>query len=177
MPNLIFSHVESHDFTQAGRLLKLTTPLGPNLLLAECVKGEDALGQGFCFTVSALSTDSVIPLRRLIGQPVLLQLMTAVSRERLRPFHGHITAVELTGANGGLARYQLSVEPWSAFLALGRDSRVFQNMTVIDIIDKVFGTWSGRGRLMPVWRYDIADRNAYPRRRDVVNCCSRGREP
>ncbi|GGC17992.1 type VI secretion system Vgr family protein [Pseudoduganella buxea] len=131
-------------------------------MLAECARGEESLGHGFSFTISALSLDANLPLKSLIGQPALLQLMTAHSRDVLRPFHGHLTAVEHCGADGGLARYRLTLEPWTRFAAMGRDSRVFQDMTVFDIIDAVFGEYQGKGRLVPAWRFDIADRSVYP---------------
>ena len=81
-------------FTQSSRLLRLTTPLGHDTLLAECVRGEESLEQGVSFAISALSTDAQLSLKSLIGQPALLELLTAHSRTQLRPFHGHITAVE-----------------------------------------------------------------------------------
>ena len=66
-----------------------------------------------------------------------------------RPFHGYLTAVELAGANGGFARYRLTVEPWTAFLRVGRDSRVFQDQTVLEILDTVFKAYEGKGTLVP----------------------------
>jgi type VI secretion system secreted protein VgrG len=151
-------------FSQKTRLLQLTTPLGSSTLLAECVRGEEGLSQGFRFSISALSPDAKISLKSLIGQPALLQLLTATSRDQPRPFHGYITGAEMSGANGGLARYQLTVEPWLAFTAIGRDSRVFQDMTVFDILDTVFKAWQGKGRLVPEWRFDIVERDRYPLR-------------
>ena len=149
-------------FTQESRLLQLTTPLGRNRLITECVRGEEGISQGFRFQISALSTDAALALKSLIGQLVLLQLLTATSRDELRPFHGYITSAEMSGAIGGLARYELTVEPFTAFMALGRDSRVFQDKTVLDILDIVLGAWQGKGRLAPEWRFDIADRSIYP---------------
>lgn len=150
--------------TQDARLLRLTTPLGADVLVAECVRGEEGLSQGFQFRIAALSTDAAISLKSLIGQPVLLELLTTAGRDALRPFHGHVTTVELTGANGGLARYQLTIEPWSAFLSHGRDSRIFQDMTTPDILDAVFAGYSGKGKLVPAWRFDLQDRDVYPKR-------------
>ena len=147
-------------FTQATRLLRLTTPLGGDQLLAECVRGEESISEGFTFSISALSPDAGISLRSLLGQPVLLELLT-VHGGQPRPFHGYLTAVELNGANGGMARYTLTLQPWSAFMARGRDSRVFQDMTVFDILDAVFGAYQGRGKLAPEWRFDIAERSIY----------------
>lgn len=149
-------------FTQDTRLLRLTTPLGCDLL-AECVRGEEAISGGYSFRFEALSLDAHLPLKSLIGQPALLQLLTATSGS-FRAFHGHVTAAGISGANGGFARYVLTIEPWTRFLAFGRDSRVFQDMTTIEILDSVFKTWTGRARLMPEWRFELADSRVYPKR-------------
>lgn len=149
-------------FTQDTRLLQLTTPLGTDLL-AECVRGEEAISRGFSFKVDALSLDAHLPLKNLIGQPTLLQLLTAASGH-MRAFHGYVSAAEISGANGGFARYILTIEPWTRFLSFGRDSRIFQGLTVIEILDSVFKTWTGRGRLAPDWRFELADSRVYPKR-------------
>ena len=147
--------------TQTTRLLRLTTPLGAEELLAECVIGEEGISNGYTFRISALSLNAGISLRTLIGQPALLELLTANSEER-RPFHGHLTQVELNGANGGMARYTLILQPWSAFLGHTRDSRIFQDKSVFDILDAVFTAWQVRGQFAPAWRFDIADTSIYP---------------
>ena len=100
--------------SQDARLLRLTTPLGRDTLVAECARGEESLSNGYTFTVSAVALDANLKLKSLIGQPALLELMTAHSRDALRPFHGHVSAVEHCGADGGLARYRLTVEPWTS---------------------------------------------------------------
>lgn len=148
-------------FTQDTRLLRLTTPLGADRLLAESVQGEESIGEGFKFQITALSLDAGISLRALLGQPVLLELLTT-ERGVLRPFHGYVTSADFVGANGGFARYALTVEPWLAFLANGRDSRIFQDKTVFDILETVFSGLEGQGVLTPAWRFDIADRSIYP---------------
>ncbi|WP_425251899.1 type VI secretion system Vgr family protein [Janthinobacterium sp. NFX145] len=152
----------ANGYSQATRLLKLSTPLGPDKLLAECVRGEEGLGLGYTFNIAALSLDAAIPLKSLIGQPILLELLMADGG--WRPFHGHVTAVELAGANGGFARYNLTMQPWTAFLAHGRDSRVFQDLAVPDILEVVFARYQGQGMLAPAWRFDLLDRAIYPKR-------------
>jgi len=151
------------SFTQDTRLLRLTTPLG-SALLAECMRGEEGISRGFRFSIDALCTEADVRLKSLIGQPALLQLLTASSLDAFRPFHGHVTAMEMSGANGGFARYTLTLQPWTSFLSLGRDSRIFQDMSVFDILDVVFGSYGGRARLAPAWRLEIADRSIYPKR-------------
>ena len=44
--------------SQATRLLKLSTPLGQDVLLTECVRGEEGLGLGYVFHIAALSPDA-----------------------------------------------------------------------------------------------------------------------
>lgn len=150
------------SFTQDTRLLRLTTPLGRDLL-AECMHGDEGISRGFRFVIDALCTEVDLALRSLVGRPALLQLLSAEA-DVLRPFHGVVTAMDMSGANGGFVRYTLTLEPWSSCLALGRDSRSFQDMSVFDILDVVFGSYAGRARLAPEWRMEIADRSIYPKR-------------
>lgn len=149
--------------TQETRLLKLTTSVDNATLVAECARGEEGISCSFRFLISALSPDANLSLKSLIGQPVLLELLTD-TRGQPRSFHGHVTGAQANGANGGLARYQLVVEPWYAFLAHGRDSRIFQDKTIFEILEIVFGTWQDKGRLIPAWRFDIFDFDGYPKR-------------
>ena len=145
------------SWTQHARLLRLTTPAGTGSLLAEQAEIHEALGPtqdhaGFRIELTALSTDAHQSLTALLGQPVRLDLQTAASRTVLRPFHGHITRIVRQGANGGLARYALTIEPWLAFLGQNRDSHLFQERSVIDIVDEVLSGWQGQGKLVPAWR-------------------------
>ncbi|MGI4845766.1 MAG: type VI secretion system Vgr family protein [Janthinobacterium lividum] len=151
-------------YGQHRRMLRLSTVAGEDVLLAETLRGDEEISRGFEFDVAALSLDAAIPLKSLMGHPVLVELLTGVGAEQRRPFHGHIVEAELTGANGGFARYRLTIKPWTAFMALGRDSRIFQDKTVFDILDTVFKAYDRKGRLAPAWRFDIQDRSIYPQR-------------
>ncbi|KRE89286.1 type IV secretion protein Rhs [Frateuria sp. Soil773] len=149
---------------QADRLLRLHTALGADVLVAEAFEGWEALdGGGFLFELSALSSDAFLPLAKLVGTPVLLELLTADSRHDLRPFHGHVTAAERVGSNGGLARYRLVVEPWLALLRERQDSYAFHDLTVVEIVEQVFGHYA-QGQVVPAWRWDLADRGIYLKR-------------
>ena len=163
---------------QTDRLLRLHTPLGANVLVAERLTAVEAIGPapvsavadttapstGLRLTVHALAADTHIELKSLIGQPALVELLTQSSRSELRPFHGHITHVALVGSDGGLARYRLVIEPWLAFLGHRQDSWVFQRQTVQQIVDEVFADYAGQGKLAPAWRWDLADPAVYPER-------------
>ena len=154
---------------QTDRLLTLHTPLGPNVLLAEHVRIEEALGPlsehaGFRIELSAISANAYLSLGDLMGQPVRLELQTAFSRVEKRPFHGHVTLISNEGADGGFGRYSMIIEPWLAFLGKNRDSYIFQDKTVIEIVDEVLSGWQGQGKLAPAWRWDLAEAGIYPKR-------------
>ncbi|MCK9987493.1 MAG: type VI secretion system secreted protein VgrG [Azoarcus sp.] len=166
IPDLI---ADAAGWRQTARLLTLTTPLGPDVLLAETATIDEALGPlaehaGFRIELTAVSADAHLPLAPLLGQPARVDLLTAASRTALRPFHGHVTHAARLGADGGFARYRLTIEPWLSFLGRTRDSYLFQDMNIVDIVDELLGDWQARGRLAPAWRWQLADPAAYPRR-------------
>ncbi len=147
---------------QHDRLLRLHTPFGADVLVAEAFRGEERLGGGgFRFEITALSVDAHLDLDALLGKPVLLELLCADSPVR-RPFHGHVTAFEQLGSNGGLARYRLRVEPWLAFLRERVDSYVFQGRTLVQVLEDVFADYAEAGALAPAWRWDLQDAAVYP---------------
>ncbi|MBT0960118.1 type VI secretion system Vgr family protein, partial [Denitromonas iodatirespirans] len=159
----------SAGWAQHQRLMCLTTSAGEDVLLAETATITEAIGpltehSGMRIVLDALSENAHLPLGSLLGQAVRLDLQTGLSRIERRPFHGHITAISHLGANGGFARYRLIVEPWLAFLGHNRDSFIFQQRSVIEIIDAVFERWVGQGALAPAWRWDLADPARYPKR-------------
>jgi type VI secretion system secreted protein VgrG len=154
--------------TQNERLLRLRTPLGAEVLLAEKLSLQEHIGPapqtaaGFRAEVFALAADTHIELKSLIGQPALLELELADAS--LRPWHGHITQAALVGSDGGLARYRLVIEPWLSFLAQRQDSWVFQGQSVKDIIDEVFADYQAQGKLTPAYRWSLADEAVYAER-------------
>ena len=154
---------------QTDRLLTLTTPAGPDALLAESVRIDEALGPltghaGFRIELTALSANADQSLSELLGQPARLDLQTAASRTALRPFHGHITQISREGANGGFARYRLIIEPWLAFLGHNQDNYFFQDKTVVEIVDELLADWAGQGKLVPAWEWRLTDPALYPKR-------------
>lgn len=154
--------------TQDTRLLRLHTPLGPQVLVPERVQVDEGIGPdpalpgGLRIELTALAADAHIELKRLIGQPVLLELMLADGS--WRPWHAHVAEFGLMGADGGLARYRLLLQPWLALLAHRQDSWVFQHMSVPEIIDEVLGDHMGQGALMPSWRWALEDPASWPQR-------------
>lgn len=151
-------------WTQNGRFLRLTTPLGKDALVAESVDGWESIDHGgFRLQVTALSENPALPIAQLVGAPVLVEWLNADGGSEFRPFHGHVAAAELIGYNAGLARVRLVLEPWLAMLHQRVDSYNYQNASVIDISEQIFGYYA-RGVVAPAWRWELADRSKYPQR-------------
>ena len=100
-------------------------------LLPHSVQGSEQLSETYRIELVCLSADGGIALKQLIG----LGVDIAIHHEQgERTIAGIVTGARKLGADGGFARYGLSVEPALATLRLRRNSRVFQDKSVIDIV-------------------------------------------
>lgn len=161
MPGFTLSGLLSRSFSDANRLMRLSTPLGTDALLVETAHMRESIGRcGFELDLHLLGEDAHIEHKRLIGQPVCLTLLTDGWVSCDRPFHGYVTGFGLLGSDGGLARYRMRVQPWLAFLGHNRDSWAFQDKNVVDIVDDIFKGWQGQVALDPRWRWDLAEPGA-----------------
>jgi type VI secretion system secreted protein VgrG len=176
----VLAFLHSHGEHQHARVLRLHTPLGPDVLMAEEAHISEHIGPagaertghvegrlgashfGTRLEVLALSQAAHLQASALLGQPVLLELLTAHSRTALRPFHGHVTRFELLGSDGGLARYRLVVEPFTAFMQHRADAWAYQGLTVQGVVDQLLADYQGQGALLPQVRWELADASAYP---------------
>lgn len=120
--------------SQHDRLIGVDTPLGA-VFVAERFSGREAVCEDFRFEVDCLSTSAFLDTGPLLGGAISLRLRTADGRQR--HWHGHCTRVSVLGSDGGLARYRLVVEPWTAFLRLRRNALVFQDVDVLDVLERV----------------------------------------
>ncbi|KVV65720.1 type IV secretion protein Rhs [Burkholderia cepacia] len=151
-------------WSQHDRFLRVTTPLGADALVAESLLGWEAVDHGgYRFQLTALSGNAALPLERLIGATILIEWRAREGSDVRRPVHGHIIAAERIGYNGGLARFRLEVEPWLAVLRQRVDHYNFQNASVLDISEQIFG-YHNAGSVVPAWRWALTDPSRYRKR-------------
>lgn len=119
---------------QTGRLLSLTTPLGPDVLIPVALSGSEAMSRLFRFTVDAVSSDVAVAPSSILGQPVTL----AIAREGREPrcMHGIVQRFE-SGAKfaDGSRAYRLELVPSLWLLTRTSDFRIFQDVGVLDIVE------------------------------------------
>ena len=119
------------------RLIRLQGP--QDGLVVERFEGEENVCGRTCFQVDCLSTDAYLDTDPWLEQPFTLQLRLADGS--LRQWHGLCTAASLLGSDGGLARYQLTIEPWTALLELRRNAVIFPNMDTRGICEAIFADY------------------------------------
>ncbi len=94
-----------------------------------------------------LSTDAHLGLGRLLGQSASLKISLA-NGDRTT-FSGDISEAAMLGSEGGLARYRLRLSPWMWRLSQVRNSRVWQDKSVIEIVESVFEAYLP----LAIWRW------------------------
>ena len=121
---------------QAERAVEIFTPLGDDVLLFHRMTATEALGRLFQFDLDLLSKDPNIKFEDLLGQNVTVRL--ELPQDKIRYFNGFVSRFSLSGSLGELSVYTATVRPWLWFLTRTADCRIFQEMTVPDIIKQVF---------------------------------------
>ena len=123
-------------FNQASRLAKITSPLGPDVLLLNEMGGDEELGRLFSYELQLNSLDANIDLNQLLGKPMSVSLQLADGGERY--FHGLVARCSQNIDQGQFASYQVTLRPWLWLLSRTSDCRIFQNLSIPQIIKQVF---------------------------------------
>lgn len=123
-------------FNQASRLAKITSPLGPDVLLLNEMGGGEELGRLFNFELRLTSLDANIDLNQLLGKPMSVGVQLADGGER--HFHGIVARCSQNIDQGQFASYQVTLRPWLWLLSRTSDCRIFQNLSIPQIIKQVF---------------------------------------
>ncbi|KPA89915.1 Rhs element Vgr protein [Pseudomonas asplenii] len=123
-------------FTQATRLAQVHSPLGPDVLLLKDMGGGEELGRPFEYELHLTSNDGAIDLNQLLGKPMSLSLQLQGGASRY--FHGIVARCSQNVDSGQFASYQVTLRPWLWLLTRTSDCRIFQHMTIPQIIKQVF---------------------------------------
>src|SRR5215470_4242045 len=119
-----------------ARAMQITTPLGEDVLLFQRLHVQEELSRPFEHQLTLLSTKKDINLDEVLGKPV--SVLFALPNGKNRYFSGYVTRFAQSGMIGRYYRYTATSRPWLWFLTRTSDCRIFQEMSVPDIIKKVF---------------------------------------
>jgi len=125
------------DYTQADRPFKVETVLGPDVLLLQGFSGQEGVSTPFSFTLDLVSQEASVSANDLLRTAAVLTLKLAGGGQRV--IHGLINRFVQLGQSDELTFYRAEIVPWSWFLSLSSDCKIFQNLSVLEIVEQVFG--------------------------------------
>lgn len=114
-------------------------------LFLQRVQGQHLLNQGLKVELICLSTDASIALKQFIGTQAAVDVVT--DQALLMRCSGIITGAEQGQSDGALTIYKLTLEDASSLWRQRRNSRVFMNKSVLDVIEILFKEWQQRSPL------------------------------
>lgn len=129
-------------YTQENRHLAIDTPLGKDVLLLTGFRGTEGLSRLFGFELSLLSENHKIKFEDIIGKNVTVSIVLSDGDKRY--FNGIISRFsqgrggDEEGGDPRFSHYRATMVPWLCLLTRTADSRIFQKLSVPDIVEKIF---------------------------------------
>src|SRR5213075_307098 len=121
--------------TQTSRQIAIAIPLGDDVLLFRHATITEQLGRMFQMEVDVFS-EVAFKFSDIVGQNATIRIEQQDGEQRY--FNGFVTRMMHTGGSERVAHYRMTLSPWLWFLTRTSDCRIFQKMTVTDIILQVF---------------------------------------
>lgn len=123
-------------YTQALRPLAVETVLGPDVLLLTAISGVEELSRPYAFVLDLVSENRRVDVDALVGTAACVTIASVEGETRC--LHGLLRRVRQVGHGTVLASYQAELVPWLWMLSLSADCRIFQQLSVPEIVAQVF---------------------------------------
>ena len=130
------------------QVLKIKTTLGDDKLLVLRMEGREYLGRmpeykvDLVGNVNMLGTGEDIDFEKILGTRATVTMELAGDDEP-RHFNAFVVRMQRGERHGRYESFTAHLRPWLFFLTLRKNSRVFQNQSIKDIITKILGEYSG----------------------------------
>lgn len=126
----------ANSISQAGRPIRLKSKVAGDALVPRNVSGEEAVSRPFSFELDMVSLDTAIDGEKMIGSEATISIDIPGGGERL--ISGIFSRFSAGGRDAdGLSSYRGELVPAFWFYTLSMENRIFQNLTVPDIVEKV----------------------------------------
>ena len=124
------------DYTQANRPIAISTPLGPDVLLLTGFKGREGVSELFRFRLTLIA-DAKTPIAfdKILGQNVTVELELPAGARRY--INGIVRRFVQGRRDDTFTHFRAEVVPKLWLLTRKVQSRIFQRMTVPEILQKV----------------------------------------
>ncbi|WP_367646316.1 type VI secretion system Vgr family protein [Variovorax paradoxus] len=123
-------------FTQHAAFLTVKTVLGPDDLLLDTFQATEGMSRLFACTLTMRSPLSTLQGADLIGTSATVAMQRPDKETRF--FNGIVSRFSYLGSHGDFATYSLELVPRMWLLTLGRDRVIYQNLSTVEILEKVF---------------------------------------
>src|SRR6266480_1952895 len=123
-------------YSQANRPIRIKTVLGDDVLLMQGFAGQEGVSTPFSYTLDLRSENASIDPAKVLKSAACISLQLADNS--LRPIHGLISRFTQLERADDLVAYRAQLVPWLWFLALSSDCKIFQNLSVLEIVEQVF---------------------------------------
>jgi len=131
------------EYIQEARLISIHVDgQGPHDLLLGSFTGTEVISRPFFFEAEVLSEHPAVDFKAIIGQRVRISIQTN-EEEQSRFFHGYVSRFAQSGSDNMLHHYHLEMVPWIWFLTRHADCRIFHNMSIPQIVQKVIEDFKG----------------------------------
>ena len=124
------------QLTQKDRPIQVQTVLGEDELLLVSMTGTEQLSGLFRYELEMISPAADIAVNDLLGTKMTVGLK--LRNDETRHFNGHVSRFTYAGYDGEYFRYRATLVPWVWFLTRTTDCRIFQDLTALEIIKRVF---------------------------------------
>ncbi|MEW5772330.1 MAG: type VI secretion system tip protein TssI/VgrG [Thermodesulfobacteriota bacterium] len=126
--------------TQASTYLTFSSPLGADKLLVRSMRGEERISEPFRFDLELYSEDAALSFDSIVGKNACVTV--TMPDDTKRYVNGVVARFAQGGRDHRHTTYFAELRPWFWVLRQHVDCRVFQEMTALEIIEKVFGDLS-----------------------------------
>ena len=141
--------------TQAGRRLKVTTPLGSDILLLSGFTGQETISRPFLFQLECVAENEKtkqVLFDSLLGQKITVEIELPGGGKRY--INGSCLRVAQGARDATFTRHVLDLVPEAFLLSRKTQSRIFQHLSVPDILKKVLAppldmSWEISGTFHP----------------------------
>ena len=127
--------------SQTNSIGRLYTPLAENTLSLMDFSGLEAVNEINIFKVKAVASEAAVDMSALLGQPMRIEIDSVYGTTH--HIHQAVFAARFLGKHNHGYVYEFELRPWIWLLSRQSHSRIFEQRSVLEIINLVMAEYGG----------------------------------
>jgi type VI secretion system secreted protein VgrG len=148
-------------YSQDKRPIRVKTALGKDELMLSGFTGTEKMSQPFSYTLDLVSENAAVDPASVLRKPATIEIELP-NDGGTRFINGIVNRFSQLGQVEDLTTYRAEIVPWLWFLSLSSDCKIYQNLSVTEIVQQVFKDDLGYSD------FDIRCAGSYPKREYCV---------